>query len=147
MPLLVLTAAAQISQVLNVKAPPKVAAPKGQSITVPLQVVLQNGFHVNSHAPGDDFLIPLRLSWDESILKVDEIVYPAPQSRKYSFAEKPLKVYTGDFFLHTRFQVSPAAPLGMTVVTGKLRYQACNDSMCLPPRVAEIRLPVEIRAK
>lgn len=140
-------AAAQISQVLSVKAPPKATAPKGQSITVPVQVVLQNGFHVNSHAPGDEYLIPLRLSWDESLLKVEEVDYPKPQSRKYPFSEKPLQVYTGDFVIQTRFQVPAGAPLGMSVVSGKLRYQACNDSMCLPPRVAEVRLPVEVRAK
>jgi hypothetical protein len=110
-------------------------------------VSLQNGYHVNSHAPSDESLIPLRLSWDESLLKVEEIAYPKPESRKYPFAQTPIQVYTGDFVIQTRFRVPADAPSGMKVVTGKLRYQACNDKMCLPPRVAEARLTVEVRAK
>jgi thiol:disulfide interchange protein DsbD len=140
-------AAAQISQVLSVKAPPKAVAPRGQSFTVPVEIVLTAGYHVNSHAPADDFLIPLRLSWDETFLKVEEVIYPKPESRKYPFSEKPIQVYTGDFTIQTRFHAPTQAAPGMKVVTGKLRYQACNDKMCLPPRVAEIRLPVEVRAK
>ena len=102
---------------------------------------------MNSNAPADDYMIPLRLTWDESLLKVQEVSYPKPESRKYSFSEKPILVYTGDFEIQTRFQAPAGAPIGMSVVTGKLRYQACNDSMCLPPKVVEVRLPVEIRAR
>ncbi|MGQ9634132.1 MAG: protein-disulfide reductase DsbD domain-containing protein [Bryobacteraceae bacterium] len=132
---------------LSVKTPPKTVASRGQAFTVPVEVILKDGYHVNGHAPADDYLIPLRLSWDESLLKVEEILFPQPQSRKYPFAEKPLQVYIGNFTLQTRFRVPPQAAPGMKVVTGKLRYQACNDTLCLPPRAAEIRLPVEIRAK
>ncbi|NNF57223.1 MAG: hypothetical protein HKN04_03190 [Rhodothermaceae bacterium] len=38
-------------------------------------------------------------------------------------------------------QVSAEAPPGLRVVTGTLRYAACNDEVCIPPR----DLPFEVR--
>lgn len=137
----------QISQVLTAKGPLKIQARRGGLVSVPVSVGLQPGYHVNSHTPSEDYLIPLRLTWDESLLKAQQTTYPKPEFRKYSFSEKPLAVYTGAFEIQTRFEVPSTAPLGMAVISGKLRYQACNDSMCLPPRTVEIKIPVEVRAK
>jgi hypothetical protein len=30
------------------------------------------------------------------------------------------------------------------VIPGKLRYQACNDRMCLQPKTIDVSLPVDI---
>jgi hypothetical protein len=40
--------------------------------------------------------------------------------------------------------VASAANLGPAVLTGKLRYQACNDRTCLIPKTIEVTLPIEI---
>jgi hypothetical protein len=42
-------------------------------------------------------------------------------------------------------KVPPSAPLGPGVLVGKLRYQACNDNSCLPPKTLEVRLPYQIQ--
>jgi len=34
--------------------------------------------------------------------------------------------------------------VGPAVMTGKLRYQACNDRMCLAPKTLDVSLPVEV---
>ncbi|HSW50179.1 MAG TPA: protein-disulfide reductase DsbD domain-containing protein [Bryobacteraceae bacterium] len=112
---------------------------------VKLSVRLRGGYHVNSNAPADEYLIPLALTWTTSTLQVREVVYPKGKMESYSFSSKPLSVYTGNFEILTRFHVPPRAPLGASVVTGRLRYQACTTSMCLPPRTVEVKLPVEIR--
>jgi hypothetical protein len=36
------------------------------------------------------------------------------------------------------------AALGSGTLTGKLRYQACNDRTCLTPKTIEVTLPIEI---
>jgi hypothetical protein len=108
---------------------------------------IRGGYHVNSNTPADQYLIPLRLTWDASQIKTIDVSYPKPQMVSYSFSPKPLSVHTGDFDIVTRFQVPPQAPLGPSVLAGKLRYQACNDSMCLPPKTVEVRLSLDIRAK
>lgn len=89
-------------------------------------------------------MIPLRLSWAAAPLEVLGVDFPTPRMEKYAFSDKPLSVFSGDFSILTRFRVPAAAPLGMQVISGKLRYQACNNKECLPPRTAEIKLTVDV---
>jgi hypothetical protein len=138
---------AQSSQVLTVAPPPRTAGARNAEVTAGISVQLLNGYHVNSNTPNDSYLVPLRLSWNASPLRVLEITYPQPRLETLSFSTKPVSVNVGDFRIGTRFKVPATAPLGAAVLTGKLRYQACTASSCLAPRTVEVRLPVEIRAQ
>ena len=111
-----------------------------------MTVQLKSGFHVNSNTPEDQYLIPLRLSWEASPLEPVGVSYPKPQLENYSFSQKPVSVFTGDFDIATRFKVPPSAPLGPAILSGKLRYQACNNTMCLPPKTITVSLPISIQA-
>ena len=106
---------------------------------------MRSGYHVNSHQPGDDYLIPLRLTWDAGPLVVVEIEYPEPALERYPFSEEPLSVFTGDFKIRTRFHAGKNAPRGAGAISGKLRYQACTGKLCLPPRTVSVSLPVEVQ--
>jgi len=53
-------------------------------------------------------------------------------------------VFSGRFELLTRFKVAASAQPGLVNVPGKLRYQACNERMCLPPKTIDITLPVSV---
>jgi len=109
-----------------------------------LTAQLRSGYHCNSNTPSDDYLIPLRLTWTAAPLEVAGVVYPKPEMEKYSFSDKPLSVYTGDFDILTKFKVPASAPVGPAVISAKLRYQACTDRMCLPPKTVDVTVPVEI---
>jgi len=106
---------------------------------------LRDGFHVNSNKPNDEYLIPIRLTWDAAPLQVEEVVYPKPDTVKSTFSEKPLSVYSGTFDLVSKLKVPANATAGPVLATGKLRYQACNDRMCLPPKTLEIPLTVYVQ--
>jgi DsbC/DsbD-like thiol-disulfide interchange protein len=131
--------------VLSVAPPDRLPAKPGANVQSKLSVQLRSGYHVNSNTPSDEYLIPLRLTWTGGPLETVEVVFPKPQMEKYSFSEKPLSVFTGDFELITKFKVAANAPPGPVTITGKLRYQACNDRMCLPPKNVDITLPVDIK--
>ena len=62
------------------------------------------------------------------------MVFPKPQMEKYEFSDKPLSVFTGDFDLTAKFKVPAAASQGPGIMLGKLRYQACNNNSCFPPK-------------
>ncbi len=130
--------------VLTVVPHDKVTAKAGSTAEVKLEAQLRPGYHANSNTPSDDYLIPMRLTWSPGPLETAEVVYPKGQMEKYSFSENPLSVYTGDFQIVTRFKVPANATPGLAVVAGKLRYQACNDRMCLPPKTVDVSLPVDI---
>lgn len=109
-----------------------------------LSVALREGYHCNSDKPSDEYLIPLKLTWAPGVLQPADVVYPKPELQKYSFSDKPLSVYTGDFQIVTKFKAPASAPAGPAILTAKLRYQACTNRMCLPPKTVDVSLPVEI---
>jgi DsbC/DsbD-like thiol-disulfide interchange protein len=136
---------AQTSPQLAVTPPEQITVKRGASATVKVTAALSDGFHLNSHTPAEDFLIPLTLKWTPGPVVPGEVAYPKPQMVKVPFQEKPLSVLTGKFELSTPFKVPADAPVGPTTVTGKLRYQACNDKSCFPPKTLDVKVPVEVQ--
>jgi len=130
--------------VLTLTGPERLTAKIGKMTEVKLSAQLKDGYHANSNTPSDEYLIPMRLTWGKSPLDVADVLYPTPQMEKYSFSDKPLSVYTGSFEIVTKFQVDKDALPGPSVLTAKLRYQACTDRMCLPPKTVDVSLPVDI---
>jgi Disulphide bond corrector protein DsbC len=134
----------QNTNVLSVAPPEKITAKIGTETHVKVNLIMRDGYHCNSNKPSDDYLIPLKLTWAAGKLESPEVSYPAPQMEKYSFSPTPLSVYTGNFELDTKFKVSASAMPGQVLVTGKLRYQACTDRLCLTPKTIEVSIPVDL---
>ena len=130
---------------VSISAPEKVIARKNTVQPVEITIQVKNGYHVNSTTPSDEYLIPLALTFTGSALPVEGIVYPKPKMQKFEFSPKPISVYEGDIKTTTRVKIPSGTPSGMTHLTGKLRYQACSERACLPPRTLEVKVPVEIR--
>jgi hypothetical protein len=137
--------AAQAGGVLSIGPVGKLTARRNEVAEVRVPVLLQPGYHVNSNTPSEAYLIPLRLTWEKGPLEVLSIVFPKPKLEKYDFSPNPISVFTGNFEIVTRFRVAASAESGPGIVVGKLRYQACTTSACLPPKTVEVRLPTQIR--
>jgi thiol:disulfide interchange protein DsbD len=142
--LLTSTLALAQTNVLSYTPPKTVTARPGGTAEAALSLKLDAGFHVNSNTPSNPFLIPLRLTWSPGPLETVEVVFPPSRTEKFGFSETPLSVFAGEFDIVTRFKVAAAAAAGSRALTGKLRYQACNDRTCLTPRTIEVTLPIEI---
>ncbi len=130
---------------LTVVPPAKLHAKRGQTVTAKIRAELKPGYHCNSNLPTDEYLIPLKLTWNAGPIQVGKINYPMAQMEKYPFSEKPLSVYSGDFEITTEFTVPAKAPTGPDIVSGKLRYQACNNTMCFPPKTVDVALSLDIQ--
>jgi hypothetical protein len=144
--LLCLPLIAQSSGYLTVGEPQKVSAKRGASVQSKIPVTVQHGFHVNSNTPSDEYLIPLKLTWKSAgALEPGTVTYPKPSMEKYDFSEKPLSVFTGSFDLTANFKVAASAPAGPGAAVGSLRYQACNDRTCFPPKNVEVTVPYQIQ--
>jgi hypothetical protein len=137
---------AQSNTILTVAPPEKVVAKRNSEATAKISVALGAGYHANSNAPHEAYLIPLRLTWTPVPLEVETVIYPKAHDEKYQFSpDQPLSVFTGNFEITTKFKVPADATAGLAILPGKLRYQACNNTMCFPPKTVEVRLPVEIQ--
>ena len=118
-------------------------APQGGTFQAALVVDIAKGFHMNSHKPSEDYLIPTTISADVPPgLRLVETDYPSGQEKKFAFSpDKPLNVYTDKVTLRLHFAVQSNAPLGALSIPATLRYQACNDSTCLAP----VKVPIVFR--
>ena len=113
--------------------------PRGSTFEVAVVVTVMQGFHMQAHKPSEDYLIPTVLTAKMPAgFKELGTSYPPGVQQKLSFTDKPLLVYTGHFTVRAKFTAEASAPLGTVKLPFTLQYQACNDSVCLPP----VRTPV-----
>ena len=130
---------------LTAGEPQRVAGKRNAAVQSKITCSVQAGYHVNSNTPAEDYLIPLKLTWTVTgALEPGPVIYPTPRTEKYEFSDKPLSVLTGRFDLTANFMVAANAPAGPGIATGKLRYQACNDRACYPPKTIDIAIPYRI---
>lgn len=120
--------------------PEQVTVPTGKPSPVALHFRIASGFHINSHTPKEESLIPTTFSVPESSgVKLASASYPAGQD--FTLPVDPsakLSVYTGEFTIQTRL----VAERGNHLVQANLRYQACDKSACYPPKT--ITVPIDV---
>jgi thiol:disulfide interchange protein DsbD len=102
-------------------------------------------WHVNANPPSAEGLIPttLTLQPPQSIV-IDRITYPKGTSTKVAWNDDPVALYTGHAIIFADAHVSATATPGPVKIEGSVRYQACNDSVCIAPKNVPIVLGTEI---
>jgi thioredoxin:protein disulfide reductase len=101
-------------------------------------VTIAPGWHINAHEPRDEFLIPttLELSPPQG-QSAGAVSWPAPVERTLAFSpNKALLLYEGTVKLSA--PLTGAAGPGGAPLRARLRFQACDDTTCLPPRTLEL---------
>ena len=124
-------------------AEPVVVAAGKRSI-IEVHLLVADGYHVNSHAPKSELLIPTtaKLEPGDAAVRMEPVEYPRGVS--YSFAADPgevLDVYSGAVVL----RVPVVAAAGEHVLKGALRYQACDQKSCFPPKTLALVVPFTAR--
>ena len=106
--------------------------PANKRSVLELRFQVEPGYHVNSHTPKSDLLIPTRVEFDPTPgLKLAALDYPA--GKEYSLAFDPkekLDVYAGTFVVKVPMTAAP----GPHELHGTLKYQACDRAACYPPK-------------
>jgi hypothetical protein len=121
--------------------PEQISAPAGKTASVALHFRVEPGMHINSHTPKDEFLIPTVFSVPEgSGVKLEGVTYPEGSWTTLPMAPKEkLSVYTGEFVLLAKLVAQP----GDHLVKATLRYQACDNNACMPPRTLIVAIDVK----
>jgi hypothetical protein len=133
------------------KAPSVVMSPvptakvtRGKSSTIELSFRVGSGFHINSNTPKSEFLIPTALKLEAPTDIVVGVKYPAGEDRSFPFSpDEKLNVYSGDFTLAVSVRPLASVLPGKYVLHGNLKYQACDNAACYPPK----QLPVQFEVK
>ena len=106
---------------------------------------IPGGLHVNSNRPNSEYAIPTTVKVTGAGLKLGAISYPRGKNRKLGFSEDSINVYEGRATFSFNVTV-PANFRGDTIkVRAVVKYQACTDEVCYPPKTKEITLTARVQ--
>lgn len=112
----------------------------GDDVTGTVTAKIAEGWHVNSNKPLEEFAIPTLLELDPATAELaGEPQYPPHAMKAFQFTGgKALAVFDGTFRIPFRAKLKP----GATSIGVILKYQACSDTVCLPPNEARASIDV-----
>jgi hypothetical protein len=106
---------------------------------------IPGGLHVNSNRPASEYAIPTTVRLIGNGVKVSGVSYPRGRNRKFQFSENLINVYEG----RAAFPFTVAVPAnyrGNTIrVRAIIRYQACTEEVCYPPKSTEVTLSAKVK--
>jgi hypothetical protein len=124
-----------------------VAVRSGHPAPVTFTFHIQPGYHINSNKPLMPELIPtqLKFSLPSSDMVVGRVTYPAGQVMSFAFdPNQKLSVYSGDFNVKAVVVAPPSANTGSYTVHADLKYQACDNNACYPPKTVPLAFDVKV---
>lgn len=124
---------------------PLTAAQRAKETMVNLNFRIPRGYHINSNTPHSEFLIPTALKMDvPTDIVLGKIQYPPGEDASFPFSpDENLSVYTGDFTIALGVHPLHSVVPGKYEMHGVLRYQACDNAACYPPK--NLRVSFEIK--
>jgi Disulphide bond corrector protein DsbC len=142
------SARAQLGKSPSVSMAPvsTVTAPQATRTIVPLNCRVASGFHINSNTPKSEFLIPTALKMDPPTdIVLGKIEYPEGKDLVFPFSpDEKLNVYSGDFSVNLTVHPLSSVVPGKYVMRGVLRYQACDNAQCFPPKTLPVSFEVKV---
>jgi hypothetical protein len=131
---------------LTMAAVPLTTAQRAQQTPVNLNFRVPPGYHINSNTPKSEFLIPTALKMDlPTDIILGKIQYPAGEDRSFPFSpDEKLSVYSGDFTIAVGVHPLHSVVPGKYIMHGVLRYQACDNAACYPPKSVPVSFEVKV---
>jgi Disulphide bond corrector protein DsbC len=123
-----------------------VTAQRAAQTKVTLNFRVASGFHINSNTPKSEFLIPTALKMDlPTDIILGKIDYPDGKDLTFPFSpDEKLNVYSGDFDVNLMVHPLRSVTPGKYVMHGILRYQACDNAQCFPPKALPVSFEVKV---
>jgi hypothetical protein len=117
------------------------AGADGMAVVIDLKI--QPGWHINAHEPLSEDLIPTTLeALDESSTwRLVDVTYPQPITKELGFQSEALALYEDNVRLTARFEQTESSPFSPPLSI-KLRLQACDEKVCLPPEHVDLQVSV-----
>jgi DsbC/DsbD-like thiol-disulfide interchange protein len=117
---------------------------KGEKARGTILMTIPGGLHVNSNRPSSEYAIPTVVTIRSSGVRLGRVSYPRGKNRKFQFSENSINVYEG----RVSFPFTVTVPenfRGKTIrVNASVRYQACTDEVCYPPKTKNIVLTARV---
>ncbi len=120
----------------------------GAVVRVRLTATVDPGWHLYSLTQGAGGPIPtrIRLAADQPFQLADSIQAPGPTKSFDPNFGIPVEMYNGTVQFVLPVRVSRDARSGIDSIAVETRFQACDATLCMPPRTERIAVPVAVRA-
>jgi hypothetical protein len=117
----------------------------GHAAPVQFSFHVRDPYHINSSKPLAEELIPTQLHFSlPGEIAVGKMQYPAGKLMSFPFdPSTKLSVYSGDVVIRGLIMAPTKAATGTYTVHGELKYQACDNNACYPPK----KLPFTFNVK
>jgi len=115
----------------------------GQTVRLFVDVTPKPKMHV--YAPGAKDYLPIALELNSAGIKAGKLTYPASQDWYFEPTKEHVPVFQSPFRLTQDVVVAAAAKPGPLIVTGVLKYQACDDTICYNPTTEPISWTVNVK--
>ncbi len=117
----------------------------GSRFRVAVAVNLAGPWHVNANPVSLEGLIPTTLEFQPPpSISIDRVVYPSGVRTKVGWADEPVALYTGRAIILAEGRVIANAKPGPVKIEGSVRYQACDDRICVAPKTVPFVIETEM---
>jgi thiol:disulfide interchange protein DsbD len=117
----------------------------GKSFAILLKAQIEKGWHLYSTEEIAEGPRPTRISLapDQPFESKGEIESPEPKSAHDENFNTTTQFYETEVTFRVPVQMLTTAPPGHNKVALQVRYQVCNDHLCLPPKTVKLEVPFE----
>ena len=117
---------------------------RGKATRGSVVLSIPGGLHVNSSRPASEYAIATVVKVSGKGVRVTSVTYPKGKNRKFSFSEDTINVYEGRVSFPFTVTV-PASFKGKSIkVTASVRYQACTEEVCYPPKTKNVTMTATV---
>jgi len=118
---------------------------RGRPATAIVTLDIPSELHTNSNQPSQPELIATMVKVASKDIAVSAVKYPAGHDRKFEYADKPLNVYEGKVDFTFQITVPSSYRSKEISVDVDVRYQACTEEVCYPPKIKTITLKAAVK--
>jgi DsbC/DsbD-like thiol-disulfide interchange protein len=119
------------------------AVTPGQTVRLYVDVTPRPKMHV--YAPGAKDYLPIVLELNSPGVRAGKLTYPRPQDWYFEPTKEHVPVFDAPFRLTEDITVDAHARPGTLYVTGVLKYQACDDTICYNPVTAPVSWTLSVK--
>lgn len=122
------------------------SVPSGGSGTAKISASIDGGWYMYSITQGAGGPIQTRISLGEGPFKMGSVSGPRPKVKMDPNFGINTESYAGSAVFNVPFTVNAGTPEGPQTLNASIRYQVCNDTVCLPPKTVKLTAALAIAA-
>jgi hypothetical protein len=124
----------------------KVVVAPGKSAPVAFTFRVEDPYHINSSQPLVPELIPTQLHFSlPGEVAIGRVTYPSGKLMSFPFDPgTKLSVYSGDVVIRGMVVAPLSSSTGTFTLHGELKYQACDNNACYPPKKLPFTFDVRV---